>query len=225
MKLLLIRHAQSANNLLYAQTGSSEGRFPDPELSELGHRQAQRLAHWALNDETLGNLTHLYSSLTTRAVQTAAPLADALALSVQGLANAYECGGVFRRLDSGEREPVAGRTLNDLQSECPNLRWPTHLPESHPWPGGFEAEEHEVYTQRAKNVIETLRDTHSPQDRVALVTHQYFAQFLLAQITRSHEGWFRINNTATTQLEFGPDYNVIHWVNRQDHLSAELVSN
>ena len=44
MHLYIIRHAQSANNELYATTGGSKGRQADPPLTELGHRQAQVLA-------------------------------------------------------------------------------------------------------------------------------------------------------------------------------------
>ncbi len=40
MHLYLIRHAESANNHLYATTGGG-GRHPDPPLTERGHRQAR----------------------------------------------------------------------------------------------------------------------------------------------------------------------------------------
>lgn len=230
MKLLLIRHAQSANNLLYQQTGSSQGRHHDPPLSELGCMQAEKLAQHAPTDETLSRLTHLYASLTTRAVQTAAPLAGVLNLPVQGLADAHECGGLYERLEDGSREPRPGRTHTALLAECAALQWPADLNAGTCWDGGFEAEEDAAYTNRAARVIRALRDQHSPDDRVALVMHNYFAQFLLAELggwtgwSGTGSAWFSMNNTSTTLIELGPDYNVIRWVNRHDHLSADLVS-
>ncbi len=44
MQLYFIRHAQSANNKLYDETGSWNGRDSDPELPSWGIEQAQRLA-------------------------------------------------------------------------------------------------------------------------------------------------------------------------------------
>ena len=72
-KLFLIRHGQSA--------GNAEGRFgghgPTP-LSELGVQQAEATAA-ALARE---NVTAIYSSDLARAVQTAAPLAERLGLTL-----------------------------------------------------------------------------------------------------------------------------------------------
>ena len=49
MRILLIRHGQSANNVLAESQGHDyaaymAGRNPEPPLSEIGHRQAQLLA-------------------------------------------------------------------------------------------------------------------------------------------------------------------------------------
>jgi 2,3-bisphosphoglycerate-dependent phosphoglycerate mutase len=44
MQLYFIRHAQSANNALWAGTGSDEGRSHDPELTDTGKKQAGYLA-------------------------------------------------------------------------------------------------------------------------------------------------------------------------------------
>lgn len=225
MKLLLIRHAQSANNLLHATTGSSEGRTPDPALTALGWAQARHLAAHATGNATLRGLTHLYASLTTRAVQTAAPLAATLKLPVHGLEGAHECGGLYRHDEHGQREGLPGRTHADLRGDCPALTWPPSLAPHEPWPGGFEDEHDDVYTARAGRVVTALRAQHGPEDVVGLITHQYFAQFLLAPFVGGRAAWLEVNNTATCLLHDGPDYRVIHWLNRHDHLPPELVSN
>ena len=69
MELLLIRHA------LPVRVELDEGPA-DPPLAELGHRQARALAEW-LADESLDAI---YTSPLRRAVETAAPLAQATGL-------------------------------------------------------------------------------------------------------------------------------------------------
>lgn len=231
MRLLLIRHAQSTNNLLYLQTGGSEGRSADPPLTDLGRGQARALADFARTDETLGAVTHLYSSLTTRAVQTAAPLAAALGRPVQGLADAYEAGGLFLNDEAGARRAVPGRTHAELRAEAPALLWPPDLEAEAAWAGGFEdADDEAALTARAERVVAALRATHGEGDTAALVTHGHFTQFLLRGLISHGAAYFRVANTATTLLtlpgpdappEYGP---LVEWVNRFDHLGAEQLS-
>jgi probable phosphoglycerate mutase len=71
MELLLIRHA------LPVRVEDAGGRA-DPELSEIGHRQAEALARW-LTDETVDAI---YASPMRRARQTAEPLARTKGLEV-----------------------------------------------------------------------------------------------------------------------------------------------
>lgn len=80
MRFVLVRHAQSEANRLWAETGTADAAGADPGLSRLGVRQARALARdihrlpW--------RPTHLYASRTARAAATAAPLAAALGLGV-----------------------------------------------------------------------------------------------------------------------------------------------
>jgi probable phosphoglycerate mutase len=69
VELLIIRHG------LPVRIDDAQGPA-DPELSELGHEQARRMASW-LRDE---KLTAVYTSPMRRAVQTAAPLGEAVGL-------------------------------------------------------------------------------------------------------------------------------------------------
>jgi len=71
VQLLLIRHA------LPLRSAPDEGA--DPELSEVGFEQARRLPN-ALDRHPI---TRVLSSPQRRAIQTAAPVADALGLDVQ----------------------------------------------------------------------------------------------------------------------------------------------
>jgi probable phosphoglycerate mutase len=69
VELLIIRHG------LPVRIDDAQGPA-DPELSELGHEQARRLAAWLRNEK----ITAVYTSPMRRAVQTAAPLGEALGL-------------------------------------------------------------------------------------------------------------------------------------------------
>lgn len=231
MRLLLIRHAQSTNNLLWQETGGTVGRSHDPPLTELGHAQAHALAEFARQDATLSGLTHLYCSLTTRAVQTAAPLANALSLPVQGLTHAHETGGLFLRGEDGAAYSVPGRSHADLLTENPALLWPADLNAAEAWAGGFEnADDFPAFSVRAGRVLEQLKAAHSPEDTVGLVTHGHFTQFLLRSLLGHGIAHFQVFNTSTTFLtlpapdapeEWGP---LVGWVNRFDHLRPEQVT-
>ena len=250
MRLLLIRHAESMNNRLYADTGASLGRHADPVLTELGHAQARALAEFARQDPTFQGVTHLYASLTTRAVQTAAPLAAALGLPVQGLTAAHETGGLFLRSEEGVPYAVPGRTHADLLRENGALLWPADLEAGAPWAGGFEApDDEEAFGRRAALVLGELRARHeaprpegtgaegvgagAPAEAagcVALITHGHFSQYLLRHLIGHGGAYFRLYNTATTLLtlpapdapsKWGP---IAEWVNRFDHLAPEQVS-
>src|SRR6187399_1649696 len=106
MRLYLIRHGQSVNNLLWTETKSDQGRSHDPELTPIGHAQAQCVAEFLRDD--LGKRlplmgmdngdtrpTILYTSLMTRAVETGSVIARALNIPLVALAEAFEAGGLY----------------------------------------------------------------------------------------------------------------------------------
>jgi len=232
MHLLLIRHGQSRNNHLEHAPDYLKGRLPDPPLTDVGHQQASRLAEWAVHDDFYRRITHLYTSLTTRAVQTAAPLAQTLGLNVHGITQAYECGGLNSG-PAGGFTPVLGRDHASLQLDCPTLRWPHEL-EGRAWDGGCEAWEDARFKARAANVITHLRTISSEADVVALITHQDFAQYLLADVLglptpSGNVLTFLLNNTATAHVECWTDasdatHRIVHWINRTCHLGPGLLT-
>ena len=93
LHLTLVRHGTTAWN----ESGRWQGLTDNP-LGPGGEAQA-RLLRDRLAGETFDQI---YASDLTRAVQTAAPLADALDLELQGHVDAYETGG--RSLRQGGRE-------------------------------------------------------------------------------------------------------------------------
>ncbi|MBZ9711700.1 histidine phosphatase family protein [Deinococcus multiflagellatus] len=225
MRLLLIRHGQSENNLAEHGSGYAQRRLPDPPLTPLGLQQARHTAaHLAAQAH---GVTHLYTSLMTRAVQTAAPFAQILGLPAHGLAAAYEYGGLTTG-PAGHFAPVLGRDHAALQGDCPALVWPQELT-GQPWDGGAEAWEEAVFERRAQGVLTGLRAAHGDSDSLALITHHDFAGALI----RAALGWagtgtppiFRLAHLSTTLLEVpeGGRPSALHWLNRVDHLPAEWV--
>ena len=77
MRLLLVRHGETASNI----ERKLDTAMPGPPLTELGHKQARELA------DTLGaeDLVAVYASIGLRAQQTAQPTAERFGLPVQVL--------------------------------------------------------------------------------------------------------------------------------------------
>ena len=204
MRLILIRHGQSGNNLIFEQTGGSSGRHPDTPLTALGHEQAARTADFLAgpSPDLPWRVTHLYTSLMTRAVQTARPIAEALDLPLLPHPEAYEVGGPFDEDEqTGERTPVAGASRTALAGISDRLRLPDWASDEGWYTGPFEAEG--AARARAGRVVSSLRAAWSDDDVIALVTHGYFTQFLIQELVGvdGMSGWIRIHNTALSLFE------------------------
>jgi 2,3-bisphosphoglycerate-dependent phosphoglycerate mutase len=238
MQLYFIRHAQSENNKLYEETGSWDGRNADPELTDLGHQQAQRLAEHLvctngeshprdfLNRRGFG-LTHLYTSLMVRAITTGSYIAAALNLPLVAWEDLHEIGGIFVfDPETGEHVGQPGKTRSDLATRFPQLALAQAVGDDGWWNRPHEPTDQQA--QRAKRVVRGLLERHGgTDDRVAVVSHGGFYNFILAELlgTRAEEGfWFGINNTGVTRLNFEEEGVELVYANRLEHLPAELIS-
>lgn len=201
MRFVLIRHGQSVNNLIFEQTGEDLGREPDPRLTELGHRQARRLAASVAEGVLPWALTAVHTSLMARAIETAAPLADALDLPLLAHPEIFECGGPYHEVD-GETVAHPGSDPADLAALSDRLELPEPSADGPGWwSGPFEAEE-SAYVDRARRVVTDLRGSHDADAVVALVTHGWFTQYLLRELLGipSMKGWVEIGNTGISLL-------------------------
>ncbi len=250
MQLVLVRHGQSANNLSYAleqarkreraaedpgaeiveETLKWPDRVPDPTLTERGLRQARALGAALSSDRPPFVPTHLYASPTLRAVATARPLAEATGLPLTLQPEGYEVGGI-QRFDelTGVREGVPGATLAELQKHGGVLQAPPGLfpAEGEPWSGGYE-EDYQPAFARGQRVVSSLLLAHRLEDVVVLVSHQFFAQFVIAAAF----GWdflpgrgFRVDNTGHLSLRMVEGKTEAEWINRVDHLDPADVTN
>lgn len=227
MRFVLIRHGQSVNNLLYAQTGDSIGRHHDPALTPLGHRQAQLLGDALAGGVLPWRITQLHSSLMTRAVQTAAPLADALDLPLIGHPDAYETGGPFIEEVVGVRIAHRGATAADLGALSGRLVLPSSAGADGWFPGPYE-DGADLIMDRARRVVADLRSRHTDDDVVAVVMHGAFFQYLFRALLGidSMTGWIVKHNTAMTLIADEPVHGTatadrIDWT---PHLPDDLLT-
>ncbi len=238
MRLYLIRHGQSVNNLLWTETGADKGRSVDPELTPVGYAQAERVAEF-LRDELDARLPLnglykdaarpllLYTSLMTRAVQTGQLIARALNVPLVALSDAHETGGLYLKDEvSGERRGIEGPNRAHFEKHFPELTLPAHLNERGWWDRPFEDDT--VRPERARRVWEDLMTRHGDsEDVIGLITHGGFYNHLLAsllQIPDSEKTWFTLNNCALSRIDVGEFGVAVVYLNRFDFLPPMLIT-
>ncbi len=216
--ILLIRHAQSANNSL-----PECERVPDPGLTELGHQQAQRLAD-ALSKFPV---SQIYCSPFRRSLDTALPASEMLNIKPSINAHIYEQGGCYSGFEPGQVRGEPGMNRAQLQDAYPG--W--HIDDSI-GPGGWnvnrEYESDSECQQRAGRVASWLTKQWSPTSSdhmAAFVIHADFKRVLIGELLETDrwpDHWQPLWNTGLSQLVFdGSQWQLLKW-NLVSHLSPEL---
>lgn len=246
MDLYIIRHAQSTNNALPAEVELRE-RVCDPLLTELGYRQAERVAEhlatghdgWseaASADPEAGGgptvaaygITRLVCSPMRRTLLTAQPASQTLGLEPEIWLDIHEHGGIY--LDHGEpagKVGYPGITRSEVRAQFPGYRAPEDLTELGWWRDGFE--EWETCLLRAGVVARRLHDMNrDPGESIAMVTHGAFASALIMALVstppdaRVH---FSHHNTGISLVHFRPDGGIrLRYLNRVPHLRPDLIT-
>lgn len=199
MRLVVVRHGATANNLEARYTGQS-----DVPLSPLGEAQASAVAQ-ALARERFDVLV---SSDLIRAQQTAAPLARRLGMEVV--------------LDPGLREIAMGEWeglgFAEVEARDPDLvkLW-RRDPMTHAPAGG------ETVTQLDARVARALSrwKTAHPTGSVLWTTHGGVLGALLCLLlgVDVRRRWqFRRDNTGIFEFDIGPDYAILMRANDTGHL-------
>ena len=239
MRFYFIRHGQSVNNAIYEATGRSDGRSEDPILTEIGQQQARLLADFirakdaqASADEQKPKrdyfgITHLYTSLVLRSVQTGTLVGDALKITLVAWPEIHETGGIYLEDPlSGEFRGQPGKTRSFFKEHYPGLILPDSLTDEGWWNRPYETEE--VRQLRAKNVLQVFLERHAgTDDRVAIISHGGFYVELMRQVfsVAGEKIWFFLNNTGITRIDFDPDgVAVLVYHNRTDHLPDRLLT-
>jgi len=229
MRLYFIRHGQSSNNALWDTTSSSHGRSEDPELTPIGKQQVRALASFLDRERDSFGITHIYTSLMVRAVETALAIGRTLRLTVHAWEDVHETGGIFQDNDLGESVGLPGKTRTDFEAAYPTFILPESLNAQGWWNRPYEAKD--MRASRAKRFVAELLTRHgNTHDRVAVVSHGNFYRYTLAAILRMPDPdsyFFALNNAAHSRVDFGEGSGAettIVYLNRTDHLSSELIT-
>src|ERR1044071_6058944 len=120
MELYIIRHGQSTNNV--SMIYDAKDREADPPLTDLGQKQAAKVADYLANAEDFDHWferntedrenkrgfapPRLYCSPMLRTLQTSQPIAKALNLNPEVWPDLHEHGGLH--LDTGDERGILG---------------------------------------------------------------------------------------------------------------------
>ena len=204
MRLVVVRHGATANNLAAQFTGQL-----DVPLSPLGERQALALAT-ALAHE---RFDALIASDLQRACATLAPLAEALEQPLRRDPALREISvGVWEgQTGAAVRERYAGEIKRWETSE-------TYAPE-----GG------ETLADFRARIVDALERTRGefPDGSVLWLTHGGVIGMLLCHVLGMsiQRRWqFRADNTAVFEFDVGADYCIVMRANDTAHLRAAAVA-
>ena len=218
--ILLIRHAQSANNAL-----PESQRVPDPGLTELGQLQAQRLAA-GINRFSV---SQVYCSPFRRSLDTTRPISQTLNLTPTVHSDIYEQGGCYSGHVQGQLRGAAGMNRVELETDYPGWEiCQTIGPLG--WNHGRDYETDRQAQHRAQRVADRLTHRWLPEfpgEMAALVIHADFKRILLIALLGTDRGddhWQPIYNTSITHLQrVGNQWQLVEW-NSVQHLTPDLIS-
>lgn len=230
MHVYLIRHAQSENNILTAET--MYRRKVDPDLTELGYRQREILADFLANETDVGDegfgISCLYTSAMYRSLLTAQPVSAALDLQPAVWLDLHEKGGLFQR-QNGHFSGHAGLSRGAISGEFPSYRLPEGVSENGWYDAslGFEPETHSFF--RAIKVAKDLSEWSKTDAVLALISHAGFLDILLKAIfgqlpSRPKTMRYYHYNTAITRVDYHGTRPALHYMNRVEHLRADMRS-
>jgi probable phosphoglycerate mutase len=186
MTLLLARHGQT----VWHRDNRYAGGASDPDLTDEGRAQAERLARWAV----ARGVTAVVSSPQDRAVATAAPAAAALGVVLGHCADLRETGfGI-----------AEGHTLDELDPEV--VAAFRADPVAHPFPG---AEPPADAARRCVAGLRAIADAR-PGDTVLVVAHNTLLRLGLCALlglplARYRQVFPRLDNVAITEIALRAD--------------------
>ena len=245
-RLYLIRHAQSANNEIWDGSDHMVGRHPDPEITEIGHRQAKTLAEHLAHpqaeprqhpfeqaQEFQFGLTHVYCSLMTRSILTAEYIASACDLELQVHPEIFEKHGIYDVDEDGNLQGMPGPGRDYFVQRFPRLKLPEEFNDTGWWSRPVE-DEMAFLTRMQKVVNDTRQRLDRSDESIALVAHgDFIDQFVneLMGVVRHQPNYdnhwvanWAFHNTSISRIDFVNGSHNVVYMNRIDHLPNELVT-
>ncbi len=230
MELYLIRHGQSTNN-------RGDVRIPDPPLTEIGKRQADR-AGWAL--ENLG-ITHLYCSAMLRAVQTAAIVGEHLELAPHIFVGLHEWGrGMWEDRGDAGIVQLPGLTRSQLRDVCSTVVLPDDVTDEGWWSQVFDTRElaqggnvEKMLSLAHENCLQFIAhlDQHhtGKDEKVGAILHGGAGSILLGAffglLPNEARDRFPHNNAGITKIRRNPEHTQLLYQNQTYHLLRESEFN
>jgi len=214
-KILLVRHAQSANNSL-----PEEARVCDPGLTPLGYRQAEALA------EQLSSysIRSLYCSPFLRSLETARMVAQATGLPPTIHNDLFEQGGCYSGYHSGQEKGEPGMGRLELAERYPGWKIDERIAASGWW--GRPYETRAQAGQRASAVRNWLEQHVVTDDSGldVLVIHADFKRLMLLEMlgnawSDQHDLQLGpLANAGVTVMEYKRSLWTLHAYNSVGHL-------
>jgi len=170
MRLLLVRHAQSANNALHFSQ-----RIPDPPLTSCGQLQAECLASWLSNLP----LTHLWCSPFLRSIETTEAVRRRVRLRPEIHRDLHEQGGCYSGHEQVGRKGEPGMSRSELGELFPDYQLDPLIQENGWWESRpFETDE--LARQRAEKIKAWFEQQITASDMLAAaIIHADFKRQLL----------------------------------------------
>lgn len=229
-EIILVRHGQSANNAL-----PEEQRVCDPELTEVGTRQAAAIAEWSIEMP----ITHLYCSPFLRALETTRPIAAAKQLAVQVVHNIYEQGGCYSGYERVGKRGEPGLGADEIRRRYSGWILDSEIADSGWW--GRDYETQAQATVRSAKVAKWLMQDIAPTGGMhLLVIHADFKALLIQSLLADMPGvpqgdaseagdpiWLRngpLYNTGATRFQVRAGDWQLADLNSVEHLPTELVT-
>ncbi len=212
MELYIVRHGQSSSNAGFGDPN-------DPELTDLGIRQAQLLGD-ALSEI---EFDRIIASPLRRSARTACEVAlrQHSDIGVELLPELTEVG------------TVANHRWSFLD-ECPNEHCILASPMEFPTPLGGDGihrtETREDTIERARKVISYLRENSREDEKILLAAHGVFNKYLFFAVTGHFFDQYTmlsqdnccINLCLLYKDEHGNDITKIRYLNRTEHIPPEM---
>jgi 2,3-bisphosphoglycerate-dependent phosphoglycerate mutase len=222
MKLLIIRHAQSANN------ANMDARVADPTITEVGHRQAGRLAE---SRHLFAEIDRLYVSPMRRTLQTAAPIANSIGLTARVFTGLHEWGGVWEERD-GAISHFPGLGRSEMSEIIPEIELPDDVLEEGWWSGDNDTSTFEaalaLSRQNAHEFLGYIARRYPDETQIAIVTHGGYGSNLIEAALgldmHPETARFVLNNTGHALIELDGRHGLMRWHNRIDHLTHDLIT-
>lgn len=230
LKVYLIRHAESNNNLASCsmdREAYEQVREHDPTLSEGGIEEARQLGQYMREhpdkfDNFVDNVfMEIHCSAMTRSLQTADIISKEIGLDPIVWVDIHEVKGC-RVKD----QAFPGKSRNEILDKFPNFVLPPEVTD-HGWFLQDRAETEEEAWDRAGRVWERL--THLSEldeyqgKAILIITHGLFLDFLLGKLcNRSMKGVprFAFYNTGYSLIWMKKPRTVVHYLDRIEHLTV-----